>query len=234
MSRILFLDIETVSSHAVYSDMDERWRHLWDQKCRSFQREQLDKTTSEWYQSKAAIFSEFGKIVCISLGFFSGTQFRVRSFASHSENEILVQFTELINTHFNDPNQHAFCGHNIREFDIPYLCRRLLVHRLKLPSILDITSKKPWEVKYIYDTLEMWKFGDYKHYISLDLLAACLNLPSSKSTLDGSQVGHFYWILNDLESITRYCQDDVILTTKVYQAFIGNSDIEIKDIQYLD
>ena len=141
---------------------------------------------------------------------------RIKSFYGHDEKEVLQSFAGILQKNFYDPNLHSLCGHNIREFDIPYLCRRLAVHGLELPPLLNLGGKKPWEVKYVADTLELWKFGDHKNFTSLDLLAFTLGIASPKESLDGSKVGACYWEENDLEKIKQYCERDVVTVAQVY------------------
>jgi DNA polymerase elongation subunit (family B) len=220
LNDILFIDIETVSSVANYSKLDNRFKDLWAKKMR-WQTEKENKTPKELY-GKAAIWAEFGKIVCISAGYIiedkkGNKKFRLKSFYGHKEKGILLNFAKLLNTHFNGKN-HLLCAHNGKEFDFPYIARRMLIHGIRLPAILDLSGKKSWEVKHI-DTLEMWKFGDYKHYTSLDLLAALFNIPSPKEQIDGSMVNHIYWEENNLEKIAEYCQRDVITICKLYMKF---------------
>jgi len=227
LKYILFIDIETVSSAPEYNKLDERFKDLWAKKMR-WQIEKENKTAEQLYE-KAAIWAEFGKIVCISAGYVVEEKnekkiFRLKSFYGHNEKNILLSFAELLNTHFNT-NRHLLCAHNGKEFDFPYIARRMLIHGIKLPVVLDLSGKKSWEIKHI-DTLEMWKFGDYKHYTSLDLLAALFNIPSPKEQIDGSQVNSVYWQENNLEKIAEYCQRDVITICKLYMKFKLISDID--------
>lgn len=226
IGQILFLDIETASARQGYEELDETWRELWKIKCRSILRDYdndvSDEQALELYGTRAGIFAEFGKIICISVGFIFRNQqtkrlgVRLTSFASENEEELLREFAKMIGQHFNDPNQHFLCGHNIREFDIPYICRRMVVNALPFPRVLDIAGKKPWETKHLIDTLELWKFGDRKNYTSLKLLAAVLGFPSPKDDIDGADVGKIFWTDKDLERISAYCEKDVLATVQLY------------------
>ena len=208
--RILFLDIETVSSSRSFEDMDEDKRKLWEKKSR-FMVKQYDDDMSEEekvkssYTDKAAIFAEFGKIVCITVGIVTGQTgewgLRIKSYADDDEKQLLMEFSELLSQYYNNPQTQGLCGHNIKEFDVPYICRRMIVHGLNLPHIINIAGKKPWETKHLIDTLELWKFGDIKHYTSLELLAGLLGIPTPKDDIDGSMVGKVYWEDNDLDRI---------------------------------
>ena len=221
----LFLDIETVSEQANFEDLSEDFQELWTLKCRQFTRqydEPIDKeTAANLYVEKAAIFAEFGKIVCISVGIVHRDQqgklvVRLKSFADESEKTLLQQFLQLIEQHYGDINKHSICGHNIKEFDIPYICRRMVVNQLPFPNPLNLSAKRPWETKHLIDTLELWKFGDYKHYTSLNLLATVLNFPSPKGEMDGSQVGKVFWRENNLDKIAIYCEKDVLATIQLF------------------
>ncbi|WP_233509624.1 3'-5' exonuclease [Pedobacter chinensis] len=227
LSQVIVLDIETVPQYPSFDDVPPHLQHLWEQKTH-FQRKP-DQSAEEFYE-KAGILAEFGKIICISLGIFSYQNktysLRLKSFAGHDEKEILQQFSDLIKK--QSPTL-MFCAHNGKEFDFPYLCRRLLVNGLEIPSQLDLSGKKPWEVNHI-DTMEMWKFGDYKHYTSLNLLASILNIPTPKDDIDGSQVRQVYYEEQNLERIITYCQKDVITTAQVLLKFKGMNIISAENI----
>jgi 3'-5' exonuclease len=226
IANVLFLDIETASQQPVYSDLDDTFKSLWQDKSRSILRrydeELTEEAAEELYPQRAAIFAEFGKIICISVGIVhrdpqdQRLKVRLKSFASDDEAELLKDFSRLVQQYYNDPMRHFLCGHNIREFDVPYMCRRMVVNQLPLPNILDLAGKKPWETKHLLDTLELWKFGDHKHYTSLKLLAAVLGFPSPKDDIDGSNVGRVYWQEKDLERISLYCEKDVLATIQLF------------------
>ncbi len=225
LSRILFLDIETVSAQASYEELDETFKALWKRKAsfllRQTEEELKEEDAAAAYTDKAGIFAEFGRIVCISVGILhkddSATwQLRLKSFASENEAELLGLFKELLDKHYADTRNTGLCGHNIKEFDIPYLCRRMWVNQIPLPIALDLSGKKPWETQHLIDTLEMWKFGDRKNYTSLKLLAALFGIPSPKDDIDGSEVGRVFWEEKDLPRIARYCEKDVLATVQLY------------------
>ncbi len=224
LHHILFLDVETVSQYSVFDQMDPRGKSLWQQKIGFMARRDdhawEDQDYAQSYQEKAAIYAEFGKVIVISAGIIhqgeTGPTLRIKSFYGDDEHEVLTEFAGVLEKNFHDPNQHILCGHNIREFDIPYLCRRMTATQIPLPTLFNITGKKPWEVKYIADTLELWKFGDHKNYTSLDLLSHTLGIPSPKDEMDGSMVGHFYWEQHALEEIKKYCEKDVVTVAQVY------------------
>lgn len=228
-SNILFLDIETVSVAPAYDDLEDYFKPLWLHKAkvatRNFDAEMDEASGAAIYREKAAIFAEFGKIVCISVGILvkdKGTdrlRARLKSFASDDEKKLLEDFAGLLQQNYNNPAKHYLCGHNIREFDIPYICRRMIVNGIELPNALDIAGKKPWECKHLIDTMELWKFGDYKGFASLKLLAALLGFPSPKDDIDGSEVGRVYWEEKDLERISRYCEKDVLATIQLYMRY---------------
>ncbi len=177
-----------------------------------------DATADELYDNRSGIYAEWGKIVTVSVGFFAATdagtmEFRVKSFSGDDEQALLLEFFDLLNTHY-DKKFHRLCGHNIKEFDVPYICRRAIVHGLTLPSILDISGKKPWEVNHL-DTMDMWKFGDRKTFVSLDLLCRLMGVETPKDDISGEQVARVYRDEQDLPRITAYCEKDVVATAKL-------------------
>ena len=221
LNNLMILDIETVPQYSSFNQLPEHMQKLWDHKT---QYQRKDETAEEFY-GRAGIWAEFGKIICISVGIFTkgrGTGLRVKSFASHDETEILVKFGDLLRS---QPANLVLCAHNGKEFDFPYICRRMLVNGLQIPPQLEISGKKPWEVNHL-DTMELWKFGDYKSYTSLNLLTAIFNIPTPKDDIDGSMVGHVYWNENDLERISIYCQKDVIATAQLIRRYRGENLIE--------
>ncbi len=230
--KILFFDIETVPEYEKYSEMSEKKQELWTKKIK-FQSNQENLTSEELYKS-AGIYAEFGKIVCISVGFIYKKQntekFRIKSYYGHDERKLIYNFNQLLNNHFNT-HQHYLCGHNSKEFDIPYVARRSLINGLELPHLLDLAGKKPWEVKHI-DTLDLWKFGDYKHYTSIALLAEIFNIPTPKDDIDGSMVADVYWKEKNLQRIVEYCQKDVLTVAQLFRKYkiknlINENDVEI-------
>jgi 3'-5' exonuclease len=221
--NILFLDVETVPVVYDYKKLPKNMRELWDTRFR------FQKTESpEGHYKKAGVFAEFAKVICISVGYVKDNTFRVKSFYGHEEKEILTEFAALLNKHFNRKD-HLLCAHNGKEFDFPFLCRRMLINGIKLPKTLNLTGKKPWEVPHL-DTLELWKFGDYKNYTSLNLLAAIFNVPTPKDDIDGSDVARVYWEEKNLSRIVVYCQKDVLTVAQLLLRFKGQPLIEEKNI----
>lgn len=231
----IFIDIETISEKASYQDLSPSKKSLWKYKSKNIAKRALLNFDSElaesMYKNKAGIFAEFGKIVCISVGMFyrikGKIEFQKKSFYSHNEKELLENFIKLITKSFNNPAKYNFCGHNIREFDIPYICRRALINNLKLPSILNISGKKAWQIDHLIDTLQLWKFGDYKHYTSLSLLCDIFNIPSPKDDIDGSMVGEIYWDSGKIDRIAEYCENDVKAVAYLFAKMIGRKDVEL-------
>lgn len=214
IEKILFLDIETVPVIYNYQDLDENTKELWNKKW------QYNKELSpEQQYSKAGIYAEFAKVVCIGLGFYNQGKLRVKAITSANETELLEQFADLLKTHFNTYS-HLLCAHNGKEFDFPFLCRRFLINNLPLPKLLQLQGLKPWEVKHI-DTMDLWKFGDVKNFSSLNLLAHVLGIPSPKDEMDGSMVGKTFYEEKNLDKIENYCKKDVITLARVYNRFIG-------------
>lgn len=231
-SRIIFLDIETVSAEKSYKKLSPEWKLLWDKKSNYLVKE--GEQPSDIY-GMSAIYAEFGKIICISVGLFTEfkekREFRVKSFYGDNEKVILTEFCEMLRKYFDSPD-FLLCAHNGKEFDFPYLSRRALVNEIKLPYLLDTAGRKPWEVQHL-DTLQLWKFGDYKHYTSLDLLANLFNIKSPKSDMDGSDVGRVYWEENDLNKIVSYCENDVITIAQLLFAYKGIKRLAKKEIKVI-
>ncbi len=214
LENILFLDIETVPEREHFEQLDTAKKELWEQKSK-YQRKE-DFSAAEFYD-RAGIWAEFGKIICISVGYVSykgsTRSFRTTSFYG-DEPKLLKEFKNLVATHFSE-SKHLLCGHNAKEFDIPYIARRMIIHGIELPYKLNLFGKKPWEVPHL-DTMELWKFGDYKHFTSLKLLTNILGIPSPKQDIDGSMVYKVYYEENDIDRIITYCELDVVATAQVF------------------
>ena len=223
LEKILFLDIETVPIVYRYNDLNDTLRDLWDRKWQH----NRDISPEEQY-NKAGIYAEFAKVVCIGLGYYKEGKFKVGTISSADEQEVLTQFTQFLAASFNSP-QHVLCAHNGREFDFPFLCRRLIINGMPLPRLLQIQGLKPWEVPHL-DTMDMWKFGDYKNYSSLNLLAHIFGIPSPKDDMDGSKVARTFYEEGDLQRIAEYCKKDVITLAKVYNRFSGVSQLADQDV----
>jgi 3'-5' exonuclease len=215
LKNILFIDIETVSAYDSFESVPERLKELWVKKAKTFKNTEL--SPAELYFEKAGIFAEYGKIICVGVGGFydeAKKLFKAKIIAEETEKETLLKIKKILDTHAAK-EELILCAHNGKEFDFPYLCRRMLINGIKLPYVLDNSSKKPWEILHI-DTMEFWKFGDYKNFTSLDLLAAIFEIPSSKNELDGSMVNQTFYVENDIEKIKRYCINDVIVLMQLY------------------
>ena len=233
IKNILFLDIETVPVKENFEDLAPTFQELWEDKT-AWQRKN-EFTPSEFYKMKAGVMAEFAKIICISVGYLflekGENHFRIKSFYGDKEKQILIGFNSLLNTEFNK-NQHQLCAHNGKEFDFPFIARRTLIIGLKLPKLLDIAGKKPWEINHL-DTMELWRFGDYKNYTSIKLLAALFDIPTPKDDIDGSQVAKVYWEEKDLERIKIYCQKDALTVAQLLLKYKGESLILEKNIEFV-
>ncbi len=214
LKQILFIDLETVPEYNDWTELSERAQILWEKKTRFQRKEEI--SPEEFYYERAGILSEFGKIICLSCGLvIDDKKIRIKSFYGGDEIKILTGFNELLKSgYFN--SGLLLCAHNGKEFDFPYLARRMMIHQIKIPKILQIQGKKPWEVPHL-DTMELWKFGDYKHYTSLDLLAHVFHLPTPKGEMDGSEVSKVYYQENDIEKIKNYCENDVITLINIFR-----------------
>ncbi|MDR3133542.1 MAG: 3'-5' exonuclease [Prevotellaceae bacterium] len=215
IENVLFLDVETVPQAASYNDLPERMKNLWEKKSAYLRTE---GQTAESMYGRAGIWAEFGKIICISAGFVRTHEgkkvFRVKSFYGDDEKQLLMQFCGMLDAFFARKKSAQLCAHNGKEFDFPYIARRLLINGLALPRVLNVAGCKPWEVPFL-DTMELWKFGDYKHFCSLDLLTTVLDIPTPKDDIDGSRVAAVYYEEKNMERIVRYCEKDTMAAAQL-------------------
>ena len=230
LEHILFLDIETVPEFEKWDEVSETTQKLFDQKT-AYQRK--EDVSAENFYERAGIWAEFGKIVCISVGYFTSIekekQLRVKSFYGDDEKEVLIAFKKLLDDHFNR-KEHVLCAHNGKEFDFPYIARRMIIKQVELPKKLNLFGKKPWEIPHL-DTMELWKFGDYKHYSSLKLLTSILGIPSPKDDIDGSEVATVYYEEKNLERIVQYCEKDTVAIAQLVLRF--NNEKLLEDFQII-
>tara|TARA_B100000767_G_scaffold271799_1_gene298165 strand:- start:1971 stop:2687 length:717 start_codon:yes stop_codon:yes gene_type:complete len=229
MNNVLFLDIETVPQKEYWSEVPQLTQELFSKKT-AYQRK--EDISAENFYERAGIWAEFGKIICISVAYFTSNMqernLRVTSFSGNDEKELLIDFKKLLDTHFNKA-YHVLCAHNGKEFDFPYIARRMIVHQVELPSKLNLFGKKPWEVPHL-DTMELWKFGDYKHYSSLQLLTSTLGIPSPKDDIDGSEVAKVYYKDKNLDRIVKYCEKDTIAVAQLLMRFNNEKLVEEHEI----
>ena len=220
IENLLLIDIETVSGMHHFHHLSEEWQELWTEKI--FKNLPPDTTAEQYYPMRAAILAEFAKVVCISTGYFKKEgntwQLRIKSFYAEDEKEVLNNFVTALRKIHSRNSKWIFTGHNIKEFDIPFLSRRMLVNNIDIPPYIDFQNMKPWETP-VLDTLHLWRFGDYKHYTSLKLLAATLGVPSPKDDIDGSMVGEVFWNEKNLPRIAHYCGKDVATVANVILRF---------------
>lgn len=227
----LFIDIETVTQYESFKELPERFQTLWNKKHKSLRIE--TDAIGETYTNKAAIYAEFGKVIVIAAGIILEKEgklhARIKSFENSNEKLLLQEFADFLNEH---KKIKKICAHNGKEFDFPYLCRRMIINQVKIPQILDISQLKPWEVPH-YDTLDMWKFGDYKNYTSLETLAAVFNIETSKDGIDGSMVNSYYYQHRDLEKIVLYCKKDVQVLIQIFLCLIQLQPIPSENVTIL-
>ncbi len=226
---ILFLDIETVPAERNYHQLNDRFKKLWDKKAGKLAKE--NESPEDLY-ARAGIYAEFGRIICICSGEFDGENFMIRSFSGHNEAELLRKFAHHLSTKFNK-NHHRLCAHNGIEFDFPYIARRMLVHQIPLPKILELRGKKPWEVQHM-DTMHLWRFGDFKAYTSLDLLTALFDIPTPKDDIDGSMVYPTYYEENGLNRIVEYCRKDTLSVAQLFRKYNCQPLIRDEEIRFID
>lgn len=228
---VLFIDIETAPQKAEFTELPEHFQHLWDKKSAYFREE--NQLAADVYE-RAGIYAEFGKIICISAGLIiqkNGERYyRVKSFHDQDEKKLLLTFNDMLEKFMSNSGK-KLCAHNGQEFDYPYIARRTLINGLRLPKILDISGAKPWEIKdRLLDTLQMWKFGDYKNYTSLELLCAIFNIPTPKDDIDGSQVARVYYQEGDLDRIIRYCEKDTLALANLLLRYKNEPIIPIDNL----
>lgn len=230
LQSVLFVDIETVPSQAAYEEMPLPFRELWEKKSSYFRKE--NESAEDVFQ-RAGIYAEFGKIICVSVGYLyqdgQNRTIRIKSFFGDDEEKLLTGFSDLLNN-YSRKNKLSLCGHNGKEFDFPYLARRMLINGIKLPKVLDVAGKKPWEVSFI-DTMDLWKFGDYKHFTSLDLLTRVFGIPTPKDQMDGSMVADVYYKDHNIKAIVKYCEKDVVAVIQLILKFRGEEIIPTEKIE---
>lgn len=229
LDKVIFIDIETVPLFPNHELLSEKWKRLWEKKAGYLTNS--DQTPQDIYD-RAGIYAEFGKIICISIGIIREIEgkksLRVKSFFGDDEKTLLTDFSALLRNHFK-ASDYLLCAHNGKEFDFPYIARRMLVNGLKIPYLLDTAGRKPWEIQHL-DTLQLWKFGDYKHYTSLDVLTTLFSIPTPKSDMDGSDVARVYWDEKDLPRIVEYCQRDVVAVAQLILKYKGEELLDPKFI----
>ena len=229
--KILFLDVETVPVVPLFSELSKEFQLLWTEKTR-WQRSE-GQTPDEFYGLKAGLMAEFAKVICVSVGYIyeknNTSFFRIKSFYGDDEQLLLNDLKILLDDKFATKG-HYLCAHNGKEFDYPFLCRRMIVNGVSLPKILELAGKKPWEVRHL-DTMELWRFGDYKHYTSIKLLAALFDIPTPKDDIDGSQVAKIYWQEHDLERIRVYCQKDTLTVAQILLKYMGKPKLTEEQIE---
>lgn len=215
VAKIVFFDLETASE---YESLDQlalnkpKMAELWSKRCeylRSRFEENKDMTDEQLYEAKAALTPEFARIVCATFGrvTFIGEDPNViiKSYCSEHEDEVLDGIQKV----FDKFASLKFSGHNIKRFDIPMMCKRLLIHGRSLPKGLQIQNLKPWEMPFI-DTSEVWSFGAWQEgFVSLELLVTAIGLETPKGDIKGEDVSRVFWQDGDTHRIAEYCQRDV-------------------------
>jgi 3'-5' exonuclease len=232
IEEIIFIDIETVPLASEYNGLNEKWKQLWEHK---MQFQIKNDEPAEFLYNRAGIYAEFGRIICISAGYVFQKNgeyfFRVKSFYDDDEKMLILNFFRTLDS-FSRAGKRKLCAHNGQEFDYPYIARRALVNNLSLPKIFDVAGSKPWEVKdHLIDTLQLWKFGDYKHYTSLSLLCELFNIPTPKDDIDGSQVSRIYWEEKNIERIVRYCEKDTLAVANLLLKYKGDKIIPMINME---
>jgi uncharacterized protein YprB with RNaseH-like and TPR domain len=213
LERILFIDIETVPGSGSWEELPETDQMLWDKKTKFQRKDEI--SAQDFYSEKAGIMAEFGKIICITIGMLEKNDtLKIKSFAGHDEKKILLEFGEIFNS--QRLREVILCAHNGKEFDFPWIARRFLINGMMPPIPFQMFGKKPWEIPHL-DTMELWKFGDYKSFVSLELLAHVFKVPTPKDDIDGSMVSSIYYIEKDLQRIVDYCEKDVLTLANIFR-----------------
>jgi len=231
VENVLYIDIETVPGVPSFDYWGDRMKKLWDKKSKYFRAE--EEVAEDVFQ-RAGIYAEFGKVICISVGLIyykeGGRVYRVKSFYGDDEKQLLQEFAQMLNGFEGRGEKPFLCGHNAKEFDFPFIARRMLINGVKLPTALNVAGKKPWEVPFL-DTMELWKFGDFKNYTSLDLLTAIFDIPTPKDDIDGSQVAEVYYKENDLDRIVTYCEKDTLAVAQLMLRYKGENLIDPENFE---
>jgi len=231
IENVLFLDIETVPQYQNFSDIPDKFKEFWERKSSFFRNE--EQSAADVYQ-RAGIYAEFGKIICISVGLAVKKNelysFRLKSFFGDNEDLLLKEFAEMLQRYHASNTELQLCAHNGKEFDFPFIARRMLINGIKLPKILDVAGRKPWEVMFL-DTMELWKFGDYKNYTSLNLLTRIFNIPTPKDDIDGSMVAEVYYNQKDIGRIVEYCEKDVLAVAQLFLKYKGLDLIDVQNVE---
>jgi DNA polymerase elongation subunit (family B) len=234
LENVLFLDIETVPVTSDYNLLNEHMQELWDKKMAIPVKNEEGSPGELW--ERGGLYAEFGKIICISAGIFSSLEeprrFRIKSFAWDNEADILKGFSGLLGKYRSGKELHL-CAHNGKDFDFPFMARRMVINGIPLPEVLNVAGKKPWEVHFL-DTMELWKFGAYRHYTSLDLMAEILDIPNPKEDIDGTQVGKVYYQDRDINRIIRYCEKDVLTVAQILLKLRGESLIPEENVEVIE
>jgi predicted PolB exonuclease-like 3'-5' exonuclease len=219
ITKILFLDIETVGISKDYNSCEIEHPEIalqylkyfdWFQK-RFPEDEVLTKRpelANFMFRRRSALVPEFAKIVCVSVSFVTDKgEIKSQTFSGDDEKQVLLDSQTLLER--CGKLGFYLCGHNLKNFDIPMLAKRMVINGLLPPSILPSYDTKPWEIKAI-DTKEIWQFGSYTSIGSLDLMCTCMDIPSPKEgEITGEKVHDAYWIDGKLKEIAEYCERDV-------------------------
>lgn len=244
-----FVDTETIPGYKDFNDMPEELARMYERKFgHELANNDPDKFDNfeDHYRARAALYPEFGKIVCLVIGVIfvddkdKQEKLKLKTLCGRHEDKLLAEAAPIIDKF------DSLVGHNSKEFDFPYLCKRFYVHGIQLPQILNIAGKKPWEVSLI-DTMELWRFGSFKGSTSLELFAHCLGLPSPKQDMTGADVAKVYYEMFDhmkdgelpfeaesaaIQKIGKYCQGDVVTLANCYRKLKYQSVIASENVIY--
>lgn len=214
--NFLFMDIETARIQDKLTTNTELFKS-WEYKRRK-EGETLVKDLKKSFEHKAALYAEFGKVVCISIGKIVDEKLVVQSYYGDDEKEVLEKIKKVLTAFYKKFPDLMLCGHSIIGFDIPFLMRRMIINGIQVPSFLDLTTSKPWTLSDdIVDIAQIWKTTGF-YGASLVNMSHAMGLPSPKEDIDGSMVSDTYYREKDgLKRIVKYCEQDVFATVNIVQ-----------------
>jgi len=224
IESIIFLDIETVSLFPNLLLADDATKKEWARKIMKTNPTITPALLDDTYKEQAALHPEFSFITCISVGMVKGGKVYIKNIFGfdHDEERTLEIFCETMQKIIEKMErlQPKLCAHFGKGFDYPFISKRMLVHGMTIPNILDSYGKKPWEITNL-DTHEIWKMGGFNS-ASLSAIAHAFGIPSPKDDIDGSQVGHVYWVDSKIDRIATYCAKDVFALINIFRCMQGS------------
>lgn len=228
LNNVMVFDIETIPLYPSFEEMPEHLQEMWVKKLQRINSKPnltIEEASAKYKET--SFYPEYARIICLSIAYIKRGEWRIGSFCDEDERVLLESFIKVNSTleslALESRNLLHWSGHNIKRFDIPFLCRRLQSHNLPIPHTAPTYTTKPWEVK-CYDTSDFWKYGDGVP-ASLDEICFCLGIESSKiGEIDGSKVFETFK-LGNLKAISEYCERDVVATVRVLERLSNNQPL---------